>query len=61
MTVWKRFKNLWALSALKEEQFDPIFEQTRSALLAIEQRAQATIIPYQKEDPIKKITEEHAD
>lgn len=59
--IWQRIRNLWRLSGEarilmpnepipKDHMFAHIITPTR-----------ATIIPYQKVDPIKKITEETND
>lgn len=57
MTAWKRLKNLWKLSGTAPEWQEPF--ESQKPFWPTANTQQATIIPYEKVDPIKKITQEN--
>lgn len=57
MNLWQRIKNLWEISETGQAWQTP-FQSVEP--ISRSDWDKATIIPYQKIDPIKKITEEHA-
>lgn len=57
--IWQRIRRLWRLSS--PEKPLPWGQKIYDEVSNMSYEEMAQIIPYQKIDPIKKITEEHAD
>lgn len=53
--IWARLKRLWKLSGAAEVDWD---KEGNATLTILGRTPKATFIPYEKVDPVKKITEE---
>lgn len=66
--IWDRLKRLWKLSGQRDygesniiRTVDSLWEKNEAENEPQDRRKLATVIPYQKVSPIKRIIEENAD
>lgn len=57
--IWQRIKNLWDLSSFRPDFEDDGHTRRIDPILKAFPPQNAVIIPYEKVDPIKRITEEN--